>query len=158
MIDQTCTSVQLADLLGLSEQRVGVLTKNGVLSRGPKGYDIRTAVRSYVQFLRSEPAALTDERARLTKAQADMAELKYRVRCGELVSRAAVERFQFAIAHEVKDALFNIRPRVNGLLLAAAQSSKDPYTAQHAMGEILDRELTQALSALTGGERSDHDS
>jgi phage terminase Nu1 subunit (DNA packaging protein) len=136
-----CSRVELADLLALSEQRVGVLTKTGILTRDPKGYDLRAAVRSYLNFARSRTGTLSNERSRLTRAQADLAELKYREREGELVRRCAVKRELFATARPIRDRLENIPARTAGLV--AAESS------QEKCFEILQREVRQALEGLT---------
>jgi hypothetical protein len=111
-----CSRVDLADVLDLSEQRVGVLTKTGVLTRGPHGYDLRAAVRSYVIFLRSKTGGLTAERARLVKAQASLAEIKLRARTGEFVDRRAVERAIFAMNRTTRDNLLNVPARESGIL------------------------------------------
>lgn len=136
-----CSRVELAALLDLSEQRVGVLTKTGVLTRGPTGYNIRSAVRSYLAFLRSKTGSLTDERARLTKSQADMAELKLRERTSELVRRDAVSKAVFANNRAIRDQFQNLPSRTAGLV--AAESN------QHKCFEILANEVRQILEDLS---------
>ena len=56
-----------------------------------KPYELVRCVQAYVAFLRSTPGNLTDERARLTRALASMAELKLRQKSGDLVDRTAVD-------------------------------------------------------------------
>lgn len=143
MIDQHCTRVALADLLDLSEQRVGILTKTGTLTRGPKGYHLRTAVRAYLQFLRSKTGSLTNERARLTKAQADLAELRLQARSGELVLLSEVEKAVFASNRRARDRMQNIPARVSGILAAESDQAK--------IFAILTREIHEALEELSGG-------
>ena len=138
-----CSRVDLADLLDLSQQRVGVLTKTGVLTRGSHGYDLRAAVRSYVMFLRSKTGGLTAERARLTKSQADLSELKLRERTGELVLRAAVEKAVFASTRQARDQLQNIPSRTSGILAAE--------TNQQTIHAILTTEIHRSLESLSGG-------
>jgi phage terminase Nu1 subunit (DNA packaging protein) len=141
MIDRPCTRVTLADLLNLSEQRVGTLTKTGVLRCGPRGYDVRDSVRSYLAFLRSSTGGLTRERARLVKSQADLHELKLREREGELVERDAVAKKVFALQRQNRDAIQNIPSRLSGIL--AAESD------QEVVFRVLTKELTGAMQALS---------
>jgi hypothetical protein len=102
---------------------------------------VRASVISYVRFLRIEPGNLTDERARLTKAQADLAELKVRVRSGELVSRDATEKAWFTLARTTRDNFQNLPARTAGLV--AAEKNQDACFA------ILSTEVNQILEGLT---------
>lgn len=94
-------------MAGSVRTRVRELTKSGVLTKGPGGYAVRASVKAYLAFLRSTPGNLTDERARLTRALAGMAELKLPQRSGELVLKAAVKAEFFALARAVRDHFQN---------------------------------------------------
>jgi phage terminase Nu1 subunit (DNA packaging protein) len=132
---------QLADMLNLSERRITALVTAGILpARGPQGFDLVAGVRGYIRFLKSKSRTLTDERARLTKCQADVAELNYRERQGELVERVAVSDAQFKLGRRVRDGVLNVPARVSGPCAAE--------TDQHKIHVLLTRELTQALEGL----------
>lgn len=141
MIERNCSRVDLADLLNLSEQRVGTLTKTGVLTRGPKGYDLWAAVRDHIRFVKTKPKSLTNERARLVKSQADLHELKLRQRNDELVLRSAVEKKLFELQRRNRDATLNIPARLSGIV--AAESD------QEVVFQLLTKELTQAMQDLS---------
>lgn len=75
----------LARLIGLTPQRVNQLASAGVLQKLGRGrFKVGPAVRAYVEFLRSQPSGdgasgplvYSQERARLTKLQADMVEIE----------------------------------------------------------------------------------
>lgn len=136
------SKTQLADLLGLSERRITDLITAGVMpARGPAGFDLGASVRGYIAFLKSMPSNLTDERARLTKSQADMAELKLLERTGELVERAAVADLQFRQGRQIRDAFLNVPDRVAGIVAAE--------TDQHRIHTILTKEILQVLGGLS---------
>jgi len=143
MIDSKCSRVDLADVLDLSEQRVGILTKTGVLTRGSKGYDLRAAIRAYLHFLRSQTGSLTQERTRLTKAQADLAKLNLQARTGELVSRDTVEKSIFANSRMIRDNFLNLPTRTDALVAAEPDRQKCFH--------ILDNEVRQILTGLADG-------
>ena len=117
------------------------MTASGVLTKGPEGYDLRSSVKSYITFFRATPGNLTDERVRLTKAQADLTELKLKVRRGELVSRDAAEKEWFRIGREIHDSLMNLPSRLAGLVSAEKNQEKNFMT--------IEKEVRQALERLT---------
>jgi len=138
----TCSRVELADLLDLSVQRVGTLTKTGILPKAPggKGYEVRNAIRAYLAFLRSKSGSLTNERSRLTKAQADLMELKVKTRSGELLEKLIWDHTAWQMYRATRDAFLNIGSRIGGLV-AAEQDA--------ACSRIVDREITTALWDLS---------
>ena len=93
MITKNCKRPELARILDLSQRRVTDLVKLGLIPRpNGAGYDLATCVRGYIRFLRSKSGNLTDERARLTKAQATMMEVKLRAHEGELLDAGLIEQ------------------------------------------------------------------
>lgn len=87
--------------------------------------------------------------ARLTRAQADLTELKLRVRSGELVSRQAVEGEWFKITRALRDNYQNLPSRSAGSVAAERD--------QHRCNEILSAEVHQILEGLTHGvQDTDH--
>jgi phage terminase Nu1 subunit (DNA packaging protein) len=129
---------ELAGWLDLTARRIRELTVSGVLRKGPEGYELRTSVKHYLVFLRSAPGNLTDERARLTKAQADLTELKLKVRRGELVSRAAVEAEWFRMGREVRDSLSNLPSRLAGIVSAEKNQDRNYATIEKEVRQCLE--------------------
>jgi len=135
---------QLADMLNLSERRITALVTAGILpARGPHGFDLVAGVRGYIRFLKSKSRSLTDERARLTKCQADVAELNYRERQGELVLRSAVEKAVFSAIRQARDNFLNLPSRTDALVAAESDRRK--------CFDILNKEVLQILTGLADG-------
>lgn len=89
----------IAKLFGISERRVQQLAQDKVIPKAVRGqYDLIACVRAYIKYLQErafgKSAAPQDthlERARLLKAQADMAEIDLAERTGSLVTVDRVE-------------------------------------------------------------------
>ena len=139
----TWSRVELADLLDLSVQRVGTLTKTGILPKAPggKGYEVRNAIRAYLAFLRSKSGSLTNERSRLTKAQADLMELKVKTRSGELLEKRIEDQAAWQMYRATRDAFLNIGSRIGGLVAAEQDAA--------ACSRIVDREITTVIWDLS---------
>ena len=91
------TSKVIADWLGLTERRVRQLRDEGIIEEQAPGlYDLRATTRRYISYLRS--GSLADERAGLTRAKREAAEMENALRRGELESG-------------IKTMLLNIRGR-----------------------------------------------
>ncbi len=74
------SSKVIAQLFDLTQRRVQQLSQKGIIPRAEGGeYELVGVVRGYVQYLREqvEQAHKGEHTERLTKAQADLAELKY---------------------------------------------------------------------------------
>jgi hypothetical protein len=132
-----CTAKELALAVELSERRVSALTSSGIFT---KPYDLVRCVRAYIRFLKKPTGALTDERARLTKAQADLFELKLKRQSGELVLRSAVEAEVFRMARMVRDQFMNVPSRIDALVAAEPDREK--------CFQILTRVVRQCLESL----------
>lgn len=143
MQELTVSQQELAEWLDLSARRIRELTTSGVLSKGPAGYEVRASVKAYLTFLRSTLGSLTDERARLTRALASMAELKLRQRAGELVLKEAVEKKWFELARVVRDGFNNLPARSAGLVASERN--------QERCHQILAEEVRQILEGLSRG-------
>ena len=95
-IDRTTVGTgALARLLGLTPQRVNQLATAGVISKLGRGrFQVGLAVRAYVTLLREQPGSngaggphnYGEERARLTKLQADLLELELAQVRGSMIS------------------------------------------------------------------------
>lgn len=138
----------IAKLLLLSERRVQQLTKEGVIPKAERGrYELAPAVQGYVRYLQ-ERSLRTDtstidyhaEKARLTKAQADSAEVEAAKSRGEVCSVATIERNLAGLFAEVKANLRNIPDRVVSGLIG--------MTDEREFKDVLLREIDLVLEAL----------
>lgn len=81
------TSKVVAQWLGLTERRVRQLRDEGVIEEKRPGlYDLQPAVARYIAYIKagSGKINLNDERAGLTRAKREAAEMENKLRMGEL--------------------------------------------------------------------------
>ena len=122
---ETIREEALADLLGITANRVRVLTTEGIFVRvGPRTYQRRTAVRSYCENLRehaaragrptSNPdnAALKAETLKIAKQRAIKLELENKSKKAELIPVADVKRAWTTIAIDLRTAIMAIPARL----------------------------------------------
>jgi phage terminase Nu1 subunit (DNA packaging protein) len=148
MADEEITAIALAKLIGVEQRTVRRLSQEGVVVRSKRGRYLRDAsVRAYCECLRSAAAgrsdseALTGERVRLVKLQADRAELDLAERRNELFAAAEVKDIQTKIARAVRGVL---------LALPARIGSRVPALSVRDVSRI-DDEVRDALTELSGG-------
>lgn len=138
----------IAKLLLLSDRRVQQLTKEGVIPKAERGrYELAPAVQGYIRYLQerslrtdSSPIDYHMEKARLTKAQADSAEIEAAKARGEVCSVAVIERNLAGVFAEVKTNVRNIPDRVVSGLIG--------MTDEREFKAVLLREIDLVLDAL----------
>lgn len=138
----------IAKLLMLSDRRVQQLTKEGVIPKAERGrYELAPAVQGYIRFLQerslrsdSSPIDYHAEKARLTKAQADTAEIEAAKARQEVASVSTIERNLSGLFAEVRTNLRNIPDRVVSGLIG--------MTDEREFKEVLLREIDLTLTAL----------
>jgi phage terminase Nu1 subunit (DNA packaging protein) len=138
------TTQTLAALLGLSTNRVNVLAQQGAIRRTPRGrFRLPEAVHHYVAYIKANPNGravanrATDERKRLTAAQADLAELKLAETRGDLLPIEEVRSQWSQVAVDLRARLLAVAPRV-----ASALALDRPAAAR------LDAEIRAALEDI----------
>jgi hypothetical protein len=142
MLDRIpCTAKQLAAVLGIGERRVSELTR---VRTFVKPYELLTCVRSYVDFIRQDQGSLRTERTRVAKLKADLLELTYKQRSGELVLRSAVGKAWFHATRTCRDNVLNLPARTDALVAAESDRQKCYF--------ILEREVRLCLQSLTDSE------
>jgi len=128
------------------------LTKEGVIPKAERGrYELAPAVQGYVRYLQ-ERSLRTDtstidyhaEKARLTKAQADSAEVEAAKSRGEVCSVATIERNLATLFAEVAANLRNIPTRVASALVG--------NTDEREVKAVLLREIDSVLTALADSD------
>ncbi len=159
----------IARVLLLTERRVQQLASEGIIPKASRGqYDFIESVRGYIRHLRDqiEPnrsnkvTILDDERARLTRARASIAELDERERREELVPAVQIEKFLQAILARVRQGVLTLPSR-------AAPKAHDAKTipeveriilacCQEVLEEISKTRLDfEAATDRTAGARAD---
>jgi phage terminase Nu1 subunit (DNA packaging protein) len=146
-----CTQQALAELFGLYPQNISQLTTSGIIEVAPPGRNnLLQTVHRYVKHLRSKADKRTtggsgdfaDEKARLTKAQADMAEMEAEEMSGDLVRRSEVVQEWQNILMDMKSKLMAM-PSKAATLVA---DEENPAVCQ----QILDKMVREALQELSG--------
>lgn len=138
----------IAKLLLLSDRRVQQLTKEGVIPKAERGrYELAPSVQGYIRYLQERslrsdatPIDYHLEKARLTKAQADSAEIEAARSRGEVASVAQVERALSGLFAEVRTNIRTIPDRVVSSLIG--------MTDEREFKAVLLREIDLALNAL----------
>jgi phage terminase Nu1 subunit (DNA packaging protein) len=120
----------IAKLLKLTERRVQQLAKSGVIPKGARGrYDLVASVQGYIVYLQERaagPASIAGaidyhvEKARKTRAEADIAEMEVAKRRGSSIDADEVKRAWQLILAEVRANLLGNTPqriasRIHGL-------------------------------------------
>lgn len=147
----------IAKLFGISERRVQQLAQEGMIPKPEKNqYELVGCVRSYINYLQQRafgkgigPQDTHLERARLLKAQADMAELDLAEKLGELVSVERVEADWLAMVSACRAKLLSIPTK------SAYQVSNLKDT--HEIEKFLKRTIHEALSELANYEANEED-
>lgn len=139
-----CTDKVVADWLALTPKRVKQLRDEGVLiEKKPGLYDLRASVLRYVNYIRTgNRADLNGERALLTKAKREAADMENDVRRGTLHSSEDIEK-------GIKTMCLNIRSRFLTLPAKLAPKLAEMSGNQAAIFDELNRAMKEALEGLS---------
>lgn len=143
----------ISKLLILSDRRVQQLAKDGIIPQPVDGkYDLAGCIQGYIRFSRENetkgaPAEnginVNNERARLAKAQADMAVMTAEKMSGELVSAEDMRGALDLVVAGVRANLLNNTPT---RIAARAKSEK----GTRKIKKICHEEISSALAAISG--------
>lgn len=145
----------MAKLFNLTERRVQQLSKEGVIPKDARGrYELVPAVQGYVRYLQERalgqqvPEGAIDyhaEKARKTRAEADLAEMEAAARRGELVEAAVVDQAWQSVMREIQSKLLGQTPaRIASLVIGER--------AEAAIKKIVRSELVLVLEAASGAD------
>ena len=139
-----CTDKVVADWLALTTKRVKQLRDEGVLiEKSPGLYDLRASVLRYVNYIRTgNRADLNGERALLTKAKREAADMENDVRRGVLHSSEDIKK-------GIKTMCLNIRSRLLTLPAKLAPKLAEMDGNQAAIFDELNRAMKEALEGLS---------
>ena len=138
----------MSKTLGITERQIIKLADEGTLPREGKGvYPFAPCVRAYIDYLRGHSRNtkvanidLNAEKARKTKAEADIAEIEAAKTKGEVVLLSQVERALQIIFAEVKANLRNVPSRAVGPLVG--------HTSDHRIKDNILAEVDRAHERL----------
>lgn len=140
----------------VSERRVQQLAKLGVIPKAESGrYELAPAVQGYIRFLQERtignnggsPVDYHTEKARLTRAQADIAEIEAAKARGEVAPIEDVERAWSRAFAELRTNILNVPGRVVRQLLGE--------TKEQRFKDTLRAELAAALEATAQADLVD---
>jgi len=150
----------IAALLRLTERRVQQLSKEGVIPKAERGrYELAPAVQGYIAYLqdRLAPREGDDdpdridyhvEKARKTKAEADIAEMEAAKMRGDLVDAVEMKDALELVMSEVKTKLLNNAPT-----RIAARTKTEKKEA--SIKAIAKEEIAASLQALASTNPAD---
>ncbi|MEP1637286.1 terminase small subunit, Nu1 [Ascidiaceihabitans sp.] len=148
----------IAKLLRLTERRVQQLSKEGVIPKAERGrYELAPAVQGYIGYLQDRVAPKPDdgggidyhvEKARKTKAEADIAEMEAAKMRGDLVDAVEMKQAMDLVISEVRAKLLNNAPT----RIAARAKSENKEASIKAIAK---EEITAALLALSKTDPAD---
>lgn len=138
----------LSELLDLTPRRIRQLRDEGILKEYQKGYyRLKESLYGYIHYLRqqigeSEMAAdLSTERAKLTKARREKAELEVRLRKSELHEAKAIEYIMTNALLNFKSKLLALPNKLTPLIINAKNDNI-------RISEIIRTGVNEALSEL----------
>ena len=140
------SNAELAEVFGLSAQRLGVLCKQGVLPLPTDGlHEPKGAVAAYVRHLkqREEGKSQAGEAVRKLQLENEMRTLKLQRIAGELVPIERVRKDWFESTRRVRDGLLNLPNRLSGVFAAESNQEK--------IFELFNKEVHVVLTELASG-------
>lgn len=140
------SNAELAEVFGISPQRLGVLCKEGVLPLPTDGlHEPKVVVAKYVQHLKQREAGRSQAGEQVRKMQLDneMRQIKLQRIAGELVPVDRVQKDWFESARRVRDGLLNLPSRLSGVFAAEANQEK--------IFELFSKEVHTVLTELSIG-------
>ena len=138
------TQKQISEHLNMSPKRVSELRRDEILSSN----DIDTCRIEYIVYLRklggfnkkNGTGDITEEKTRLTKAQADAAELKVSELEGELIPAKLVENTWTEMAAVIRVKLLGLASKISHLVLGA-KTYQD-------IEQIINKQIYETLNEL----------
>ena len=133
------TTNVVADWLALTPRRVRQLRDEGVLiEKAPGLYDLQSSVVRYIAYLRK--GSLNDERAKLTRAKREAADMENDVRRGNLHSTEDIEKGLATMCLNIRGRLSPLPAKLSGEL---AQMGGDRAGIFDKMKRAIDEALEE---------------
>ena len=154
----------IAKLLRLTERRVQQLSKEGVIPKAERGrYDLVPSVQGYIKYLQDRAAPemsgsidYNAEKARLTRANADIAEMEAAKMKGRLIDSEEVTHAWAAIMSQVRaNLLHNVPVRVASLAKSESNETKLKAMVKEEIANVLRSLAASDVEELLGGADGD---
>ena len=137
------TSKAIAEWLGLTERRVRQLRDEGVISEARPGlYALRPTVSKYITYLRKGSNDLNEERAKLTTAKREAAEMENARLRWEFLEVGEIEKGLRTMNHNIRSRFLAMPAKLAPVLSKMAGD-------QAAILDALKQEVYEALEELT---------
>lgn len=152
------TSKVVADWLGLTERRVRQLRDKGIIEEQAPGlYNLRQCVQRYITYLRKGGTDLNDERALLTRAKREAAEMTNQERRGELHKMADIEAGLATVFLNIRSRFLALPAKLSPTLAAlGGDQGKIFDEVKKAINEALE-ELSDYRVALARTQDDDEE-
>jgi hypothetical protein len=141
------SNTELAEVFGISPQRLGVLCRQGVVPMPENGlHDPKVAVAAYIRHLKTkeEGSSKAGEEVKKIQLENEMRQIRLQKIAGELVPVARVAKDWFEVTRRVRDGLLNLPSRLSGVF--AAESS------QEKIFDSFTKEIHTVLHELANGQ------
>ncbi len=156
------TSKVLADWLAVTPRRVRQLRDEGVIEeKAPGLYELKASVVRYISYLRRGRgnANLNDERARLTQAKREAAEMENEERRGNLHKTQDIEKGLAALCLNLRGRFSGLPAKLSGEL---AQMGGNQAGIHDKLKAAIDETLEElshfnVAFAVRGGEDEEED-
>jgi len=157
------TIKEVAEHLDLTSVRIHDLFNENVLMRSGKsgGQDVDDCRVRYIRYLRglargknTNSGDLNEERTRLTKAQADRAELELQEKEGDLISSDVIKTIWSDYVANVRSKLLALPSKLGHLTQAAESYAEAEAIIKEAVYECLE-ELSEDATAQASLERTE---
>jgi hypothetical protein len=140
----TCTTSELAMVLGVSDRRIQQLVKEGLITPiGRNEYNLSETVHAYIKTVQGKSKSeYQDERTKLTKTNREKAEIELQLLRGEVHH-----------SEDVKKVMFDMLGAFRSRLLAIPQKAAPAATVETElipMQNLLKSEIYDALTELSG--------
>ena len=147
------SNAELAEVFGISAQRLGVLCKQGVVPLPEDGlHDPKIAVAAYVRHLKKkdEGSSKAGEEVKKIQLENEMRQIRLQKIAGDLVPVDRVQKDWFEFARRVRDGLLNLPSRLSGVFAAESNQEKifDSFTKEihSVLSELSSRQFGQIVS------------
>jgi len=147
------SNMELAEVFGISAQRLGVLCKQGVVPLPEDGlHDPKIAVAAYVRHLKKkdEGSSKAGEEVKKIQLENEMRSIRLQKIAGDLVPVDRVQKDWFESTRRVRDGLLNLPSRLSGVFAAESSQDKifDSFSKEihEVLSELSSRQLGQPVT------------
>ena len=141
------TSKAVAQWLGLTERRIRQMRDAGIIREAKPGlYDMKPTVQAYLAYLRNNTGDLNQQRAELTKAKKELAELELGERKGNLHRTEDVEQALTTMLMNFRTKIMSM-PAKLAKTVAGMSESAEIY-------DLLKKETDEALDELSDYDKA----